>query len=146
MIRDAILLFGKYAYYLVFAIAIGSLLHQPRVLSLFLGGLAVNIFVNVIVKTTLREKRPHSIDHVAPTDLMYYGMPSLHAQNTGYCLAFLLYTRISSLWYSVCGLLATLAILQRYWIGVHTPRQLGVGVLLGLGMGTLARRIRLDTP
>jgi membrane-associated phospholipid phosphatase len=146
MIRDAILLVGKYAYYFVFAIAIVSLLHQPRVLSLFLGGLAVNVFVNVIVKTTLREKRPHSIDHVAPTDLMYYGMPSLHAQNAGYCLAFLLYTRISRFWYSVCCLLAVLTILQRYWIEVHTPAQLGVGLLLGLGIGAMARRIRLDTP
>ena len=145
MLRTAMDTFGRMSYWALLVITFVSLVRQPPILRLFLGFLMINMALNMLLRTTLREKRPHPLDHVSPETPMYYGMPSLHAQNTGYCMAFLFYTRMSPMWYSICGILGGVAVIHRYILGVHFLRQLLVGFLVGILVGVFARRIYLDT-
>lgn len=134
---------GKTGPLIMTLIGIISLLKQLPVMWMFVLFWAVNFGVNSVLKVLIKEKRPNPMARFKK-HVSYWGMPSGHAQSAGYCMAFFYYTRMSDLWYAVCGALAAITLWQRYASNAHTAKQLVVGVVVGVLVGVFAQRMFLD--
>ena len=134
---------GKTGPSIIVLIAIFCLVKQLPILWMFLLFWAVNRALNTALKVLIREKRPHPLARYK-NEFSYWGMPSGHAQSAGYCVSFLYFTRISQLWYAICGGLAAFTLWQRYYSEAHTMKQLLVGFVVGIAVGVFVRRMFLD--
>jgi membrane-associated phospholipid phosphatase len=117
---------GYYGPYLLLGINSVLLWNQRPYLQAFLGGFFMNIGINQVLKSIIREDRPnHRIEEYG------YGMPSLHAQSVWYCTVFV-YAVQQSFWVFIAeGCLCVLTMYQRWKTEMHSYEQLIVGSLLG---------------
>lgn len=142
-IRQVVDYIGKTGPLLMTLIGILSLLKQLPVLWMFVMFWGVNYGVNTILKLWIKEKRPNPMARFK-NHYSYWGMPSGHAQSAGYCMAFFYYTRMTNLWYAVCGALTAITVWQRYASNAHTVKQLAVGLIVGVLVGIFSQRLFLD--
>jgi membrane-associated phospholipid phosphatase len=97
----------------------------------------LNVFLNGILKTIIQEPRPtgqiYLNDYdITPNDkIKTYGMPSGHAQSTGYSIAFIYIVTQSPAILIVSCFIGSLTLYQRYKYRRHTISQLLVGLFIG---------------
>ena len=112
-----------------------------------LGLLTLSGIANSLLKMALHEPRPYWVwegvrglaHHTS------YGMPSGHAQSAAVFLGGLALSERGRWWVWAAALPAIFAIgLSRVWLGVHSPAQVAVGWLVGLGIAW--SWIRLEDP
>ena len=119
-----------------FALLGGLFSAYDRETALSLAGVVLpSVTINQFVKARFRFPRPpseamHPWAFVAPGD---YTFPSGHAQNS-VALGVFLALKAKRLWVRMVGLtMATTIPLSRVYLGVHYPRDVVVGVALGVG-------------
>jgi len=98
--------------------------------------LVINQILNHALKSILREPRPndeHKYD--------IYGMPSGHAQSIFYSTTFLYLTTASYYLLIISLFICALTIYQRYHFRHHTLKQLFIGSLVGIGIGSFVYQI-----
>lgn len=97
----------------------------------------VNSFINGILKNIIQEPRPtgqiylNEYDIVPNTAPSKYGMPSGHAQSTGYSITFLYLVVHSPALLILTAFIGSLTIYQRFKYRRHTIPQLIVGLAVG---------------
>jgi len=139
---------GHYGPIITFAITCFYLLFVNKHLYfiVFLGGFWVNLIINNLLKSVIREPRPSRqipyIDNVF-TGAQIYGMPSGHAQMCFYNFGFL-YCIIASVnkynnqllvLLSTSLFISIITLYQRFKFRRHTIKQLFVGSLVGFFTG-----------
>ena len=130
---------GLYAPIILFCLSIFLLRNMRKYLSFFVVGFIFNNILNIVLKLLIKEPRPTTdqkaieigIVNGARIGFDKFGMPSGHAQNCGYCLAFIIMTLnnpfITTLYLSI----STISLLQRYLYNNHTILQLIIGFIIG---------------
>lgn len=111
-------------------------------------GVALNALLNIVLKACIRQRRPNirsdiewkrvHLEALPWLPIDHYGMPSGHAQFCGFLTTFL--WNIAHPRYPVLSISIPLSIavgVQRVVDRYHTPLQVLVGYLVGLGVGTL---------
>jgi membrane-associated phospholipid phosphatase len=99
--------------------------------------LIVNSFINGILKNIIQEPRPigqiylNEYDIVPNTAPSKYGMPSGHAQSTGYSITFLYLVAHSPALLIISMFIGSLTIYQRFKYRRHTISQLISGLSIG---------------
>jgi membrane-associated phospholipid phosphatase len=97
----------------------------------------VNSFINGILKNLIQEPRPteqiylNEYDVVPNTAPSKYGMPSGHAQSTGYSITFLYLVAHSPALLIITTFIGSITIYQRFKYRRHTISQLIVGLAIG---------------
>lgn len=101
----------------------------------FVSGYIGTFLLNGILKHLIREPRPADQLHINGHDQMLhadrFGMPSGHAQMTGYAVTFLYLVINSPFAIVVAVFIGSLTIFQRYKYRRHTATQLVIGLLIG---------------
>ncbi len=109
--------------------------HDRRTANTLSAVILPSVFINQLVKARFRFPRPpqaarHDLAFVAPGDFTF---PSGHAQNA-VALGLFLAMRTPNTWLQATGLaVATSIPLSRVYLGVHYPRDIIAGALLGIG-------------
>ena len=112
-------------------------------LKIFFYGYIFNLVVNSLLKWFIKDPRPTNdwkilqlgITHHKRIGYEKYGMPSGHAQNCGFSLAFITLV-FNNPFITTLYLIITLAsLMQRYLYKNHTILQLIVGFIIGLFTG-----------
>jgi len=134
---------GIFSPLLLFFISFLLLLNLTNYLHFFIGGFIVNIFLNVILKLIIKEPRPLedkkaieiAVENNRKISFNKFGMPSGHAQEDGFCLAFIACV-LKNMWVTTGYILITIITLyQRYTYKKHTLLQIGLGLVIGLAVG-----------
>jgi membrane-associated phospholipid phosphatase len=140
---NAIDYIGLLAPGILFVITICLLNNKPNYLKFFISGFILNNILNILLKICIKEPRP-SNDRTTVETAIYngervsfdkYGMPSGHAQNCGYCLAFITMVYNSPIITGIYIIISCLSMYQRYSFNNHTILQLLVGFIIGLFVG-----------
>jgi membrane-associated phospholipid phosphatase len=136
---------GLYAPVIIFFLTLFLLRNMPTYLQFYVAGNILNNILNIILKLIIKEPRPNNEQKAIEIGVVNrsrigfdkFGMPSGHAQNCGYNLAFINLT-LNDLFISTLYVLITIvSLLQRYLYKNHTILQLVVGLLVGIGFGYL---------
>jgi len=95
---------------------------------LYIIGCAVNTFINILLKSIIRQKRPGAYTNIIPYD--NYGMPSGHAQFAMFSTIFIstLKNKKITLFYLLC---CFLTMYQRVAYNYHTLEQVLAGFAVG---------------
>lgn len=104
--------------------------------------LIINSFINRILKEIIREPRPNNQRFMIfenKDDI--YGMPSGHAQSIFYSTTFLYLTTASYYLLIISLFVCALTIYQRFHFRRHTLKQLFIGSLVGIGIGSFIYQI-----
>jgi membrane-associated phospholipid phosphatase len=137
---------GYYAPLILMITSIFLLQNKYKTLLVYIGGLILNSVLNAILKYAIKEPRPHKDMHIIEIAIAngqrfgfdMYGMPSGHAQNCGFNLAFITLTLHNPV-ITTCYLVFTfLSLYQRYKYFNHTILQLIIGLIIGILFGYLA--------
>ena len=140
LLRDYV---GLYAPIILFFLTIFILRNTKSYLQFFVYGFIINNILNILLKITIKNPRPHNDDKSIDFGVINnkrmgydkYGMPSAHSQNCSYCL-FIIIMLINNLSITLLYLSITLMCLyQRYLYNNHTLLQLAIGYLLGMFVG-----------
>jgi membrane-associated phospholipid phosphatase len=128
-------LFGFYGPYVLGAINTFYLWnHRYYFTACFVGG-AVSDLINRALKHLIREPRPdhqvYLVGHDDPTHFDRFGMPSGHAQMTGYAITVLYLVTANPAALILSAFIGSLTLFQRYTYRRHTPKQLIVGLIVG---------------
>jgi len=114
-------------------------------LTFYVVGTIFNVILNIILKLVLKEPRPKknarvmeiAVENKYDFDFDKYGMPSGHAQQCAFSLAYITLVLnnpfISSLYLGI----TLLTFLQRYTNSDHSVLQLIVGFCIGISVGYL---------
>ena len=140
LVRDYI---GMLAPAILFILSIFLLRNMKTYLRFFVFGFILNNILIVILKLAIKEPRPTEeqkaieigIVNGARISFDKFGMPSGHAQNCSFCLAFI--TMVLNNPY-ISGLYAIItfnSLFQRYLYNNHTILQLIVGTIVGTTFG-----------
>ena len=130
---------GLYAPIILFILSIFFLRNTTKYLSFFVVGFIFNNILNIILKLFIKEPRPTNdqkaieigVVNGARVSFDKFGMPSGHAQNCGYCLAFIIMTLNNHFITTLYLLISTISLLQRYLYNNHTILQLIIGFIIG---------------
>jgi membrane-associated phospholipid phosphatase len=142
LLRDYI---GLYAPVILFVLSLFLLRNMTTFLKFFVSGFILNNILNIILKLFIKEPRPNNeqkaieigVVNGARIGFDKFGMPSGHAQNCGYCLAFITLTLNNHFITTLYAIISTISLLQRYFYKNHTILQLVVGLTIGTGFGYL---------
>jgi len=136
---------GIFAPVILFILTLFLLRNMPTYLQFYVAGNILNNILNIILKIIIKEPRPNDEQKAIEIGVVNgsrigfdkFGMPSGHAQNCGYNLAFINLT-LDNLFITTLYILITIvSLLQRYLYKNHTILQLVVGLLVGIGFGYL---------
>jgi membrane-associated phospholipid phosphatase len=136
---------GIFAPVILFILTLFLLRNMPTYLQFYVAGNILNNILNIILKIVIKEPRPNDEQKAIEIGVVNgsrigfdkFGMPSGHAQNCGYNLAFINLT-LNNLFITTLYVLITIvSLLQRYLYKNHTILQLVVGLVVGLGFGYL---------
>jgi membrane-associated phospholipid phosphatase len=130
---------GLYSPIILFILSIFLLRNMYKYLSFFVIGFIFNNILNIILKLLIKEPRPTNdqkaieigIVNGARIGFDKFGMPSGHAQNCGYCLAFIIMTLNNHFITTLYLLLSIISVFQRYLNNNHTILQLFIGFIVG---------------
>lgn len=136
---------GLYAPIILFVLTLFLLRNMPIYLQFYITGNILNNILNIILKLIIKEPRPNDdkkaieigVKNGARIGYDKFGMPSGHAQNCGYNLAFINLTLNEPFITTLYALISIVTLLQRYLFKNHTILQLIIGLLVGLGFGYL---------
>jgi membrane-associated phospholipid phosphatase len=134
---------GLYAPIIQFILTLFLLRKMPIYLRVYVAGTILNNIINIILKLTLKEPRPNNeqkaieigVVNGARIGFDKFGMPSGHAQNCGYNLAFIILTLHNQFVTTLFAAITIISLLQRYLYKNHTVLQLIVGLFVGIGFG-----------
>jgi len=128
---------GFYGLFVLFFMNIVYLRKQQGYLWGYFIFIFINEYLNRILKSIIREDRPHGYDKVVEVDNIYsgahvYGMPSGHSQSVFFSTAYL-WLVIESvplllIQLFICGV----TVYQRWKYKKHTISQLAVGGVIGI--------------
>ena len=146
MLSEYIQLFLDYigvcAYVILFLLTIFLLQNKIKYLQVFVVGFILNYMLNAILKYAIREPRPsRDPDNWERAGFEKYGMPSGHAQKTGFCLSYITLVLNNPLITGIYLVITAISLYQRYKYFNHTVLQLAVGVIIGMLAGYLAYHI-----
>ena len=139
---------GLSAYVILFLLSVFLLQNKIKYLQVFVVGFFLNIILNAILKYTIRSPRPPR-DAALALDMSTkerfgfdkYGMPSGHAQNCAFCLAYITLVLNNPLITGIYLVITAISVYQRYKYSNHTALQLLIGLAIGLITGYLAYHI-----
>ena len=140
LLRDYIGLFGPV---ILFILSLFLLRNNKKYLYFFFYGFILNNILNIILKVAIKEPRPTSeqkvieigIANEARISFDKFGMPSGHAQNCAYCLAFINMVLNDPFITAIYIVFTFNTLFQRYLYNNHTILQLVVGTFIGLFVG-----------
>jgi membrane-associated phospholipid phosphatase len=136
---------GLYAPIILFILTLFLLRNMQKYLYFFVSGTILNNILNIILKLSIKEPRPTDdqktieigIVNGSRVNFDKFGMPSGHAQNCGFFLAFVTLVLNNPFITTLYLLISTISLLQRYLYKNHTVLQLLVGLSIGVGFGYL---------
>jgi membrane-associated phospholipid phosphatase len=145
---------GFFSELLILILVIYLLYDRTFELLFFLVGVTLNNILNRILKPILKDPRPSSpikflhsekfpkkLEYTKNSN--YYGMPSGHAQNVAYSLAYLYWTiQESNLLKLFSLLIGGLTVFERWWFRNHTLLQLAVGIMVGIILARITISLR----
>lgn len=142
LLRDYI---GSLAPIILFVLSILLLRNMKTYLRFFVFGFILNNILNIILKLAIKEPRPTKdqkaieigVTNGARISFDKFGMPSGHAQNCGYCLAFITMTLNNPYITSLYTIITFNSLFQRYSYNNHTILQLIIGIIIGTTFGYL---------
>jgi membrane-associated phospholipid phosphatase len=137
---------GFYAPVILFFISIFVLQNKPKYLHVYIIGLILNSILNAILKYAIKEPRPSkdsrileiAISNGKRFGINAYGMPSGHAQNCAYNLAFVTLVLNNSFITGLYLVITCISMYQRHKYFNHTILQLIIGFCIGLIFGYLS--------
>jgi membrane-associated phospholipid phosphatase len=137
---------GYFAPIGLFLLTLLLLRNMPKYLYFFVSGFILNNILNVILKLCIKEPRPSKDQKAIEIALVngvrvgfdQYGMPSGHAQNCAYCLAFVAMVLNSPFIIMTYMAITLSSLIQRYMNNNHSALQLIVGLLVGFGVGYIS--------
>jgi membrane-associated phospholipid phosphatase len=136
---------GLYAPIILFVLSLFLLRNMRVYLQFFVSGFILNNILNIILKLVIKEPRPTQdqkaieigVVNGARIGFDKFGMPSGHAQNCSYCLAFITMTLNNPFLTAIYSVISVISLFQRYLYNNHTILQLLVGIIVGGGFGYL---------
>ena len=140
---------GAYAPIFLFMSSIFLLQNRINYLKIYILGLILNSVLTIILKNIIKEPRPDknsrileiAITNKQIVDLDKFGMPSGHAQNCGFNLAFITLVLNNSFITGLYLIITFVTFCQRYKNSNHTILQLIVGLIIGIGFGYLCYNV-----
>ena len=136
---------GLYGPILLFIATLFLLRNKTSYLKYFISGFAINNILNIILKLAIQEPRPTgdqkaieiAIANGVRVGFDKFGMPSGHAQNSAYCLVFIMLTLHNPVIITLYMVITLITVCQRYIYKNHSVLQLLVGLTIGSGIGYL---------
>ena len=146
LLRDYI---GLFAPVILFVLSLFLLRNNKKYLYFFFYGFILNNILNVILKVAIKEPRPTTEQKVieigiangARISFDKFGMPSGHAQNCAYCLAFITMVLKDPFITAIYTIITFNTLFQRYLYNNHTILQLVIGCFIGLSFGYITYTI-----
>jgi membrane-associated phospholipid phosphatase len=146
LLRDYI---GLFAPIILLFVSLFLLRNKKIYLYFFFYGFILNNILNIILKVAIKEPRPTDEQKVieigiangARISFDKFGMPSGHAQNCAYCLAFITMVLYDPLITAIYIVLTFNTLFQRYLYNNHTILQLVIGSFIGLLFGFITYTI-----
>jgi membrane-associated phospholipid phosphatase len=140
LLRDYI---GLFAPIILLFLSLFLLRNKKKYLYYFFYGFVLNNILNIILKVAIKEPRPTTEQKVieigiangARISFDKFGMPSGHAQNCSYCLAFITMVFYDPLITAFYIVITFNTLFQRYLYSNHTILQLIIGCFIGLLFG-----------
>ena len=140
LLRDYI---GLFAPIILLFLSLFLLRNKKKYLYLFFYGFILNNILNIILKVAIKEPRPTDEQKVieigiangARISIDKLGMPSGHAQNCAYCLAFITMVFNDPFITAFYTIITFNTLFQRYLYNNHTILQLVIGSFIGLLFG-----------
>lgn len=134
---------GLMAPIFLFIVSIFLLQNKIKYLQVYIIGSILNNILNSILKYAIKEPRPSKESRILEIAIAnhkrvsfdIYGMPSGHAQNCGFNLAFITLVLNNSFITGLYLVISFISMYQRYKYLNHTILQLIIGYILGLGFG-----------
>jgi membrane-associated phospholipid phosphatase len=134
---------GMMAPAVLFIISIFLLQNKMKYLLVYIIGTILNNILNAILKYAIKEPRPTkesrileiAISNYKRVSFDKYGMPSAHAQNCGFNLAFITLVLNNSFITGLYLVISFISLYQRYKYSKHTILQLIIGFIIGIGFG-----------
>ena len=138
--------FGLVAPLVLLLISTFLLQNKIKYLQVYIVGFILNNILNAILKYAIKEPRPSKDSRILEIAISnqkrfgfdHYGMPSGHAQNCGYNLAFITLVLNNPFITGLYLVITAISLYQRYKYFNHTILQLIIGLIIGLGVGYLA--------
>ena len=146
LLRDYI---GLFAPIILFFLSLFLLRNNKKYLYFFFYGFILNNILNIILKVAIKEPRPTTerkvieigITNEARISFDKFGMPSGHAQNCAYCLAFITMVLNDPFITAFYIVITFNTLFQRYLYNNHTILQLVIGTFIGLFFGYITYTI-----
>jgi membrane-associated phospholipid phosphatase len=143
LLRDYI---GLLAPLILFILSLFFLRNKTKYILFFIYGFVFNNILNALLKLLIQEPRPSKdqkaieigITNGARIGFDKYGMPSGHAQNAGFALAFITFSLRSPVITGLYTIISIISLYQRYLYNNHTILQLIVGFFIGIASGYCA--------
>lgn len=140
LLRDTI---GFFAPVILFMFSVLLLRHMSNYLLFYIAGTILNNILNIILKMIIKEPRPSKdqkfieigVTNGAIISFDKFGMPSGHAQNCGFSLAFITLVFNNPFITTIYLIISLISIMQRYMYNNHTILQLIIGFIIGLIAG-----------
>jgi membrane-associated phospholipid phosphatase len=132
---------GYFGPHINFIITIILLWKQNKYLYGYLIFYIISVFINILLKSLIREPRPTDGKNImdfeknAYEGIQEFGMPSGHAQSCFYSMTYLYLVKDAPKWVIMELFIASLTIYQRWSYHRHTIQQLMVGSIIGLFIG-----------
>jgi len=146
ILRDYI---GLFAPIILFVLSLFLLRNNKKYLYFFFYGFILNNILNIILKVAIKEPRPTTEQKVIEIGIANevrisfdkFGMPSGHAQNCAYCLAFITMVLKDPFITAIYTIITFNTLFQRYLYNNHTILQLVIGCFIGLSFGYITYTI-----
>ena len=140
---------GLIAPLILLLISTFLLQNKTKYLQIYIVGFILNNVLNAILKYAIKEPRPSKDSRILVISVANqkrhgfdnYGMPSGHAQNCGYNLAFITLVLNNPLITGLYLVITSISLYQRHKYFNHTVLQLIVGLIVGLIFGYLSYNV-----
>ena len=134
---------GFFAPLILFMFSVLLLRHMSNYLLFYIVGTVLNNILHIILKLIIKEPRPSKdqkfieigVTNGALISFDKFGMPSGHAQNCSFSLAFITLVFNNPFITTIYLIISLISIMQRYKYNNHTVLQLIIGFIIGLIAG-----------
>jgi membrane-associated phospholipid phosphatase len=134
---------GIFSPIILFVLTIILLRNKTKFLQFFVAGFIFNNILNILLKLIFKHPRPSSdkktieiaIHNGYWVDFDKFGMPSGHAQNCGFCLAYIFFSLNNPFFTYLYLFITIITLFQRYLYKRHTILQLIIGLIIGSLVG-----------